>query len=450
MKELPRRSTRASQAVGLLILLACLAATFLFWYDTSSTMFEEDLSSILIALGRAAGFFAAWLLIVQLILISREHRIESSFGLDRLTLAHHLNGLLIPLFIGAHVFALTYGYALRKDRTYFEQAMVFLRDWEDVLDAAIGVLLLVVVVILSITFVKKRLKYESWYFVHLLTYLAAFLVVGHQFESGFDLANNQTFAIFWAIVLLLVILNLAAFRFAKPLFLLHKHRFSIDRFEQDAAGVVSLYVQGRNLSALSIRGGQFFILRFLTKKLWLQAHPFSLSCAPNDSYLRFTIKAVGDFTAELPLIHRGTPILIEGPFGKFTAENCKKEKVLLLAGGIGITPIRSICDELIQQKKDIILLYGNRTERDIALRTEVEELAKNSCLQLTHVLSAAPSDWTGEKGHLDKKKIQRLVPDVFSREIFLCGPPPMMQMLIGSLLSLGVKKRHLHYERFSL
>ena len=126
-------------------------------------------------------------------------------------------------------------------------------------------------------------------------------------------------------------------------------------------------------------------------------------------------------------------------------------KVLLLAGGIGITPIRAVVEDLVRQQREVILLYANRNRDGIVFEQELDALAAAAAgrLKIHHILSADPG-WCGEQGHLGRERLLRLVPDVREREVFLCGPPPMMRTLRRALAALGVPGRRIHDERFSL
>src|SRR4029077_915641 len=97
--------------------------------------------------------------------------------------------------------------------------------------------------------------------------------------------------------------------------------------------------------------------------------------APNDDYLRITAKRVGDHTSDLVRLEPGTRVIVEGPYGAMTAERRVHRKVLLIAGGIGITPLYALLEELDAEPGDLTLLYRARLEKDLALREESEQLA---------------------------------------------------------------------------
>lgn len=177
-------------------------------------------------------------------------------------------------------------------------------------------------------------------------------------------------------------------------------------------------------------------------------HPFSLSTAYNGKFIRFSIKSLGGYTKQISTLRKGTSIIIDGPLGLFVEARATRDKYLFLAGGIGITPLRAMTESLVAKGKDVVVLWGNRTENDIVFKKEFDELTKKSGVAKVHyVLATATPGY--ESGFLDKEKIVRLVPDFYTREVFLCGPPPMMKIMIGHLKDLGFDANHIHYEKFS-
>ena len=142
-----------------------------------------------------------------------------------------------------------------------------------------------------------------------------------------------------------------------------------------APGVTSIEVGGRGLHRLHAVAGQFMLWRFLTPGRWWQAHPFSLSAMPDGRTLRLTAKAVGDFTQRArTTCSPGTRVMVEGPFGVLTSAAMRTDKALLIAGGIGITPLRALFEELARSI-DVVLIYRAVAKREFVLREELEEIA---------------------------------------------------------------------------
>src|SRR2546430_4957777 len=150
--------------------------------------------------------------------------------------------------------------------------------------------------IVSARIARRRLRFETWYFVHLYTYLAIALSFAHQFATGNDFATRPANRLFWVALYVVAFGNLALYRVAIPLRGALRHRLRVASIVPEAPGVVSIYLTGHHLGDLRADAGQFFLWRFLTRQGWWQAHPFSLSAAPNPHWLRIMVKASGDHT----------------------------------------------------------------------------------------------------------------------------------------------------------
>jgi len=212
--------------------------------------------------------------------------------------------------------------------------------------------------------------------------------------------------------------------------------------------VVSLEIGGERLHRLRAQAGQFFTWRFLTRDRWWAAHPFSLSAAPDGRRLRITVKDVGDFSGGLGAIRPGTRVIFDGPHGAFTAAARRRPRVALIAGGVGITPIRALLEDLPGDPGDITLVYRALREDDVILREELEELARRRGVEVHYVLGDHRDAGAAEL--LSADHLGRLVPDIATRDVYVCGPPAMADATGQSLRRAGVPRRHVITERFAL
>jgi predicted ferric reductase len=424
------------------------------WFHThhplGNLLTGDDVGKLL-AWGRLTGLLAAFGILVQLLLVGRVKWIERAFGLDRLTRLHHAFGFALVLLLLLHPVLITAGHALQADVGYWAQAADFCRTWKGLLTAVIGLSLMVLASVFSLLVLIKRVRYEFWYATHLTLYAAFALVFLHQVVSGSDFTDHPAFRYYWYSLYAFVLANLLACRFVRPLLAFARHRFVVTDVLQEAGDVTSVMIGGRDLPAFKIEAGQFMIVRFLAKGFLWEAHPFSLSCYPDGRRLRLSIKRLGDFTRRIPELKTGTPVLIDGPHGVFTARNGASGNVLLIAGGIGITPLRALAEEFVAQGRDVTLIYGSRTRGTIVFRNELDDLATRSGgrLSVVHVLSDEPG-WPGEKGRVDRERLARLVPDLAAREIYLCGPSAMVRGVRAALANLGLPSARIHGERFAL
>jgi predicted ferric reductase len=397
-----------------------------------------------VALGRLTGLLVSSAVLLQLVLVSRLPGIEPSLGCDRLYRLHRRLGFALGLLFLAHPALLTFGYArwhrLSPGRQFAEIARELPNAWP-----AIGAAFVIALVVaLSIPVVRRRLRYEAWHTGHLGMYLAVGLASLHQL-NGAELSSESWWAGYWVALHVLVVGCFVVFRAGRPVFRFARHRFRIDKIVSESDDVLSVYLTGRHLHRFRFRPGQYANVAFLSKGLWAP-HPFSFSAAPNDRFLRLSIKAVGDFTRRVHELRPGAFVLIEGPLGAFTAVTSTPEKYLMVAGGIGITPIRALIESLVDAHRDIVLLYAAKTAKDLVFASELRAMTAHCHLVLSR--GAAPADGY-ELGRVDRLMLERLVPDVRDREVFVCGPPPMMKVAIEALHALDVRGSRIHYERFA-
>ena len=445
---------RTTGWLALLALQVLVIAGFWLWghgHHPLGNQLLGDPAGQLLAWGRLAGLLAAFGCLLQVNLVGRLRWVEQAFGLDRLTRLHHVTGFCLVALLAAHPVLVTFGRAQINQVSCWAQFTDFCRTWEDVLAAAIGLGVLLAAVGLSITIIRRRLRYETWHATHLAIYIALALVLGHQISVGGDLASKPVFRAYWLALYAFTFANLLGYRVVRPLRNFRRHRFTVARLTPETADVTSVHIEGRDLTRFRAEAGQFVLVRFLAPGFRWETHPFSISQLPDGREIRLTIKQLGDYTRRIPALPPGTRVIIDGPHGIFTARRAQAPRVLMIAGGIGITPIRAVAEALLAAGREIVLVYGNRDRASIAFYDELERLAAFSGgrLRVVHVLSADPA-WSGEKGYIDGPCLARLVPDLRECDIYLCGPPPMMRLVRPALRTAGVPKCRIFDERFSL
>jgi predicted ferric reductase len=240
-------------------------------------------------------------------------------------------------------------------------------------------------------------------------------------------------------------LIIVGWRVVRPLVVNARQGFRISGVVGEGPGVVSLHVTGRDLRELHADSGQFFLVRVLSREGWWRAHPFSLSASPESGVLRFTVKELGDHTHWMQGLRGGTRVFLEGPFGTFTDGRRTRRRVALLAGGIGITPLRALLDELRVDPRDITLLYRCQRSEDLVFMDELRWFVDRGTTIWTLVGTDVGDDRTDQLGI---PAIARLVPDIAQRDVYVCGPPAMLAAVTRRLRRLGVPRAQLHSERF--
>ncbi|MHB8509620.1 MAG: ferredoxin reductase family protein [Candidatus Dormibacteria bacterium] len=407
--------------------------------------------ALLTALGQLTALVGTYGALVQLVLMSRSPWMEQLFGLDRLAHWHRWLGFAVTWLICGHVVLTTAGYALGDGSSFAGETWKLLTTFPFVLMATVATGLLVMVAFTSARAARRRLKYETWHFIHLYAYLAIVLSFGHVLAVGTDFSNDQLARVYWIALYLVAGTLILAFRVGHPVLLDRRHRLKVMRVVPEGPGVASVYVTGRDLRNLRARAGQFFAWRFLARDRWWMAHPFSLSEAPNGEYLRITVKGVGDGTCDIARLKPGTRVAVEGPYGVFTTLRRRQKKVLLVAGGIGITPIRALLDELPQGKGGVVLLYRARSWDEVLFRDELEQLIAARQGELRYLVGSRGTDVSDlPEQPFSARSLRHMVPDVVQRDVFVCGSGQMMRELHDSLKEIGVPDAQIHYERFAL
>jgi predicted ferric reductase len=416
------------------------------WWRGGGLSDVHRLGGLLTSGGRLAGLTGAYLILVQVLLLARIPAVERAVGFDRLTIWHRVNGRLALSLLVAHAGLITAGYALTDRLSLPREAWSLLTTFPGMLTATAGLVVLVAVVVTSVVIVRRRLRYETWHFVHLYSYLGIALAFSHQIATGHEFAGNPVAQIYWKALCIASLAALVGFRVVAPVVRGLYHRLRVVAVVDEGPGVVSLWIGGRRVERLAARSGQFFLFRFLTRDRWWEAHPFSLSCAPDGRHLRITVKALGDFSASLARIRPGTAVLAEGPFGSFTDRARRRHRAVMIAGGVGITPIRALLQDMRGGPGDVTVIYRAVDERDLVVRDELDELAAWRGAELHYVLGDHRDPAT--RGLLGPGHLRALVPDLARRDVFGCGPPAMAGAVLRSLRRAGVPRRQVICERF--
>ena len=412
-----------------------------------------DLTTALGSLSRLTALVATDLLLIQILLIARVPWLDRLYGHDRTTIAHKRLGKPILYLVIAHFLASLIQYAILEGKNIFDEAISLALSNTDLLLSFIALAAMITVVITSIKIARAKLSYEAWYLVHLLSYVAVLAAIPHQFSTGSDIAGKPLQSTFWISLYVFVGANLLWFRFLKPVVNMLKHRFTVLRVQSESSDTASIYIGGKNLVDLNAKAGQFYLLRIMNAKQWWRPHPFSLSAAPNEDYVRFTIGDRGDDTALMQNLKVGTKVMLEGPYGVFTEDRRTKEKVTLICAGIGVPPIRALAESMVAKPGDITIIYRTRANDDASLLSELEAIAdiRGHSLRVLEGSRGTPNSWlpAGHENIPDFQRLELLAPDVKDSDVFICGPIAWTRQVEKSLRQVGVAERQIHAEEFA-
>ncbi|MFI5679678.1 ferredoxin reductase family protein [Streptomyces cellulosae] len=437
-----RPATRRSPAGPVLALLwaGAAAVVALWWADTGSVV---GAAGWLTGAGRIAGLLCGYACAVLVGLMARVPLLERRIGSDRVARWHAMAGRYTVCLLVAHITLILLGYAAQDRASLWHETVTVVLDYPDMLKATLGTVILFAVGITSARAARRRLSHEFWYYVHLLTYVAVFLAFFHQLTLGDDLSGNATATAAWYALYLGVAALVVWFRFLVPVRLNLRHRLRVDSVHKEAPGVYSVVVRGRRLDELGARAGQFFRWRFLGEGMGWTSTPYSLSAPPRQDLMRITVKALGDHSAAVALLRPGTRVWAEGPYGSLTADRQTAPKSLLIAGGVGITPLRALFETL---PGDVTLLYRARTAEDLVLGGELEAIARWRGAKLLYALNGPD----GRRPDLTAESLRAAVPALAGHDVYICGPHGFARDVYEALSAAGVPDRRVHHESFEL
>jgi len=447
----PRWWRDAAGSLTWLSLLVVLA----LWVGNGGIAGLQGVAGVLTGLGRLTGLVSADLLLVQVLMMARVPFVERAYGQDELARRHRLVGFASFMLMLAHLALITLGYAAAAHAGVVHTFVDLVLTYPGMLLALAGTAMLVLVVVTSVRRARARLRRESWHLLHLYAYSGVALALPHQLWTGGDFLASRAATVYWWSLWALAALAIVQFRVALPLVRSLRHRLVVDRVVPEAPGVVSVYLTGRHMDRLPVRAGQFLTWRFLDGPGWTRGNPYSLSAAPDGRGLRITVKALGDGSTRLAALRPGTRVLIEGPYGRLTGAARTRRRVVLVASGIGITPLRALLEELPYAAGEATLIYRTAGTDDIVLRAELDTLAARRGARLYYLpghRSPDPASWLpAEAGNADPAAtLHRLAPGLVDSDVFICGPNTWMDAVEAAAERAGVPADQVHAERFDL
>jgi predicted ferric reductase len=440
-----RRPRHPGPALSDAVTLACalVIVTIGIWvrHGGWSTLIGGDWAERWESTGAITGLLATSVAMIGIAFAARTHRFERAIGLDRALLWHRWLGETAALLLIAHIVATVIAYASRgglgdaiRQLTGEEQYMAM---------ATVGALGMLLITFLSLGFIRRHLAYETWYFIHLLIYASLVLAFAHEIFLGSDFAFDPLARAFWiavsVTVLLLVIISRwgkAIWSIARPLTVL-----AVTPLNDVAA---SIELGGRNVADLRAAAGQFALLRPLTPNLIWQPHPYSISAAPRVDRIRFTIKALGGASELMTQLPVGTKVAIEGPYGTKIYEELRGSKLLLIAGGVGIAPVRSLLEDFEPDAQPVVI-YRARRAAEIVHYDELVDLAASRNGRIIPIVGRTRELRAGNP--FDPDVMRTLVPDVSQRVAVVCGSQPMINAAYQCLRECGIEPEDIHFER---
>jgi predicted ferric reductase len=442
---LARRPTRAPNHLAVDVIVGLgglgLGATIASAVGSLNSRALHAPGGVDVAVGRFTGLTGAYLLLVMVLLVGRLPALERLVGHPRLTKWHRRLAPWPLLLLITHAATSMFGYAKLQRTGIWHEFAVALSRYQGMLAAIVGLGLLIAIAAASIRAARERMSHETWWQLHLLTYLALALSFSHQIATGASFVHHPLARMAWTLLWLSTAGVVLACRVGLPIWRSGYHRLRIVKVVHESEDVCSLIVEGHNLERLAVSGGQHFHWRFLARGLWLHAHPYSISALPQPPQMRVTIKAVGEHSSAIAQLRAGTRIAIEGPYGTFTKHALQGDGVVLIAAGIGITPVRALLEDLPADVDTIVLLRAS-TDEQLLLADEVRALTRE---RNGRVLAAV-----GSRNNLtlDPDTLRTNIPDLARRDVFICGSEPFTEAVATAARRAGVPPARLHIEGY--
>ena len=229
---------------------------------------------------------------------------------------------------------------------------------------------------------------------------------------------------------------------------MNEYQVSVTEVIQRTATCLSIRAQAPD--GLSYQPGQWALVTPVPDN-GSGTKPLSFSSSPTEPYVEFTKRLSGsNFSRGLRSLKVGDPIVFKGPNGDLVYRE-DLDQVVFVAGGIGITPVRSIIRYIHDSGRGgaFRLLYANKSLDDVPFREELEGMADNGGIEMTYVLEEPPQGWRGPTGFITSRIIRDEVPDPADQNWYLCGPPPMVDCLEQALESLDIPAAQVFKEKLA-
>jgi len=398
----------------------------------------------------AMAFCAMSIIGLQFVLTARIPSLKRPFGSDVVYFFHHRISVIAVGLVMLHILVLAFDDGTTWRLLAFWSAPVRARF------AVASLVCLSALVLVSVFRKQLRVEYITWRITHgLLAIGAAAFAMTHMQLVGIYLSSPWK-RILWAIYAALWISALAYARVVRPI-LMKLHPYEIRSIEPERGHAWTVRLAPIGHAGATFAPGQFAWITVARSPFADLEHPFSYSSSASDPAApAFTIKAIGDFTNKIADLQVGTRVYVDGPFGAFTLDRRPSAaEFVFIAGGIGITPIMSMLRTMKDRgdKRACHLIYASQSLEQMTFLEELEQLQQGLSLRLHLVPTVADDGWEGLRGRISSDMLASVLPKSCRGgecEVYICGPPPMMDALEDSLVEMGVPLRRIHTERFNL
>lgn len=432
---------RVKAKIVAIVWLSFLATSFVVFVQAIFNLDDSHnlkIAEIFYLIGRLSGLLGFLFLSFMIFSGDTARYFDRFFGLDKIIKFQRKFAPATAVLVLSHpVFFILSGKAI----------LPYIIPNFSIIPLALGIISFYIFIIVMITsIIYKRISYNIWQYIHILTYILFFFSLYHAINWGSDYMSISI-RIIYGIILIFLMAGVV-YRTYYKIRRNFAGKFYAQGIKNETKDTFTLAL--KHEKPFLFKAGQFCFLRLNKDQLYAR-HPFTISSSPKEKELCLTVKLTGRFTKALSELKRGEEIIVDGPFGIFTIDNYEKDLVFI-AGGVGITPFMSIIRDRIENNvaQNIILFYGSKTEKDIIYKEQLDNI-KEDWFKKVYVLSddnSSPNADGCEHGHINKETINKYVKNTGSSLFYICGPWLMKNSLKKSLNELGVDKQNIIIEDF--
>lgn len=430
-----------------IILMVCLGLSSLipFYFESQSIYYKFGVEKIFLRTGKIIGLFLVVLFVIQIVLIARLKWLDRIYGLDQLWRFHRFNGIVMSVLILFHAFFIfgAEGFGFYP----FEK-----RYWPEFLGIATAVLFLGMVGS-ALLKIQIRLPYHWWFTGHRIAApLIGIMIFIHV--SNVSESFEATVPFIWLCVLFFIAFLLAAakWKHAVPFF---NYSYTVKSVASIARDVWEIKAEPEDGQVLKYFPGQFVFLATVNSLVPSEAHPFTIASAPQkNENLEFVIKDCGDFTHTMGLMKKGDTLSINGPYGRFSYLMLEyKAPVIMIAGGIGITPFLSMLRHMTgtESQPKVKLIWSNQTKDQAVFDDELSGMQnKMSDLVIEYIYTREENTYSTSK-RIDFDYLNHTLHSVpRTSHVYICGPRRFSNDVKDALMQLGFSKARVYTESFVL
>jgi predicted ferric reductase len=406
---------------------------------------------IWVELCMTSGLLGLSTLAATLVLPSRVKSLTEAFGIETVLRSHRWLALATTVIVVAHVLFIVIDRPLN--------VLLLSPGPTGAHRARAGLVATIAMVLLCVLSFRRRkmgTRYDVWRWVHAMLAVAALAgTYMHIFWLNHMMQNAAERTVFWAI--LVGVSALMINRWIRRPFASLRNAYVVKQVYQETPTVSTLVLTParRRQRPMTYLPGQFAWIRLDSPFGPLQSNPFSIaSGTENLRDIEFTIRNNGDLTGAVADLTPGRKVFIDGPYGSFNDDATGAYSLLLIAAGVGLSPMMSILRSHAARgdRRRHCLVMAARTTDELMFRDELQQLCADLDLQLVETLSTPPPDWEGARGRIDEELLAEIldVYDLRDAHAFICGPPQMMHDTKKSLMDLGVPERDIKTEQFDM